>query len=679
MDHDSLAYVVALSVTDYDTLGNACAPDSSFNTVLFPAPISTSISVDNVSCHGGQDGSATIIASGGTPPFTYQWSDAQQQQTTTADSLFQGMYYVSVYDFNNCIKTDSAIISQPSAFSAVLNPTDLLCFGNNSGSVSVFMNGGTPPFSFAWSNGQTVQNPTGLAAGIHVVNIEDDENCIYTYSATINQPTQLAGQISFIEPKCYGGSDGEAFVSASGGTPPYTYFWNTFSESEHITGLWSSLYSMTITDANNCRQYLSSSMNEPEPVIVTLPSSFTACKNLVTTITATSIGGTPPYLFHWNNGATGQQIVLTPSSVHNFNVYVTDANNCISNSAYTTVNVYPDIDISLIQRLDSICPGDTVSIFPQIQGGKEPFTVLLNNGGVPSPFIIIPEFTQTFTVSVRDDCGLTDQDSIHIVVMPLPEINIEADIYKGCQPLTVHFHETTPFTGETYIWHFDDWDENNLSLAQNPIHVFDEFGIYTISLLVTSKFGCRAKLIIPNMIEVYPKPEARFTTDKNHVSINSPLVSYFDNSVGAAQYCWSFGDGDSSLTQNPMHSFYDYGEFTTTLIVTSDKQCKDTAEVLIIVEEDFTFYAPSAFSPDNDGRNDMFNVFGTGINEDDFSLMIYDRWGELIFTSDKLEYGWDGKIKGEKVATIGTYVWMATYRDRNKNQHQKSGYVTVIR
>ena len=107
--------------------------------------------------------------------------------------------------------------------------------------------------------------------------------------------------------------------------------------------------------------------------------------------------------------------------------------------------------------------------------------------------------------------------------------------------------------------------------------------------------------------------------------------------------------------------------------------CKDTAHYTITIKEEYTFYAPTAFSPDYDGINDFFHVFGTGIDNDNFKLIIYDRWGEPVFESEDIYKGWDGRAKGDNLVKTGVYTWVCVFKDFKAIEHTKAGTVTVIR
>lgn len=245
--------------------------------------------------------------------------------------------------------------------------------------------------------------------------------------------------------------------------------------------------------------------------------------------------------------------------------------------------------------------------------------------------------------------------------------------------LTVQFLEQSLDEGQTYYWDFGD-DDNNFSYLKNPSHFFENYGTYNIKLIVTSSFGCENTDTKENMIDVYPKPEAKFIASSQTVSIIKPII-YFDNlsSYTDTSY-WDFGDGDSSNARNPEHTYNAVETYTIKLIVASEHGCRDTTEGTITVKHEFTFYAPTAFTPCSDNANNTFIPVGEGIDPDNFQMIIYDRWGEKVFETFNIDHGWDGRIKkGKKLGESGVYTWMVIYKNLLGAKHEETGFITLIR
>ena len=203
-------------------------------------------------------------------------------------------------------------------------------------------------------------------------------------------------------------------------------------------------------------------------------------------------------------------------------------------------------------------------------------------------------------------------------------------------------------------------------------------GSYDVSLQVTNVYGCKVYTILHDYITVFPLPESRFVYYPIAPSILTPEIEFENFSQNNVVNLWSFGDGDSSLMENPNHIYREVGDYNVSLIVVSEKGCRDTSVQILKIQDYFTLYAPTAFSPDGDGRNDIFYIFGSGILEGSFNLFLFDRWGEIIYKSTDIRQGWDGKVKGQIVQN-GTYVWMVVCKNFEGNQKTANGVVTVIR
>src|SRR5690606_1562113 len=208
-----------LSITD----ANGCVFLDTV-TITEPSGLSASMSVlKNVSCNAGNDGSASAVVSGGTAPYSYSWSNGQT--TSTATGLGAGTYSVSITDSKGCSIMDSVLITQPNPISSTTTViADVSCNAGNDASARASATGGTAPYSYQWSNGQGSATSTGLSAGKHYVSITDANSCVKKDSVTITEPAVLAASFSSQKNvSCHGGNDGNATISPSGGTAPYSY------------------------------------------------------------------------------------------------------------------------------------------------------------------------------------------------------------------------------------------------------------------------------------------------------------------------------------------------------------------------------------------------------------------------------------------------------------------------
>jgi hypothetical protein len=212
-----------------------------------------SFSGNNISCYGGNNGTAAANVSGGTLPYTYLWSTGDTIQTLA--NLLPGTYTVGVTDSSGCYTEDSIIITQPSVIlTDSLSSTAISCYGGGDGSATAIPSGGVQPYFYSWSNGDTTSTATNLLAATYSVSITDSAGCTIIDTVSLTEPTQLISTTSVVSPAC-GNSNGSATVTVVGGTLPYTYSWSsgdTTSTVSGLTGAPTDTLTVLITDANNC-------------------------------------------------------------------------------------------------------------------------------------------------------------------------------------------------------------------------------------------------------------------------------------------------------------------------------------------------------------------------------------------------------------------------------------------
>ena len=650
-------------------------------TVNEPPLLAGFIMPTHVTCYGLSNGSANLIVAGGTPPYSYLWNTG-----ATTEDLFNiptGTYSVTITDANGCIAYASTFINQPFApLSATYVITDVLCHGFHTGAIDLIPAGGTPPYSYQWSNGQTTQDLNNLPAGNYSVTITDYNGCTEIYQMIINEPpTYVSIQLQVTDVRCYGEINGAVNLTINGGVPPYLVLWSNGATTEDISQLPAGNYFVTVTDNNGCTTMGQAIVKEPQKLYASVTQNVVICINDTAHLYVSATGGTPGYTFIWNTGSVDTTITVWPTTNTNYSVTVTDTRGCISVSS-TTVQVRPPLSAQ-IQINDSIlCNGEPLTFSGIINGGNGNYIITLNDTLLISlPYTMYPEQTSGYQIKIEDNCNTPPlYFNFFIRVIPSPPNNIQAHPISGCVPLLVQFYESSPDEGQEYIWNFGNPNSSNTSNLKNPTHLYTLPGNYTISLTTVNQYGCKTQQIIPNLIQVYPLPESKFITDPLTINMLNTNVHFINLSTGATSYYWNFGDGDSSSLENPYHLYPNIpAEYNAYLVAISQHGCKDTSWQVIKVISDYTFYAPTAFSPDDDGKNEVWRVYATNINFSTFHLVVYDRWGEIIFETKDIEKEWDGKAKdGKNLVPPGTYTWMATFKDNNDVTRIKTGPVTII-
>lgn len=273
--------------------------------------------------------------------------------------------------------------------------------------------------------------------------------------------------------------------------------------------------------------------------------------------------------------------------------------------------------------------------------------------------------------------GCVDSVSHQVEIFPLPQVDFLPLPAEGCQPLTVTFDNESTISNGYYLADYQ-WDFGNglTSSSSNPQTIYPDSGFYDVQLIVTSTNGCDDTLLVSDAIDVWPRPIAGFATDKDRYIMYLPEVNINDESYGVTEWHYDFDDGSSSQDQNPTHEYQEAGTYQIVQYVNNDFGCDDETSIRIIVDPAITFYIPNAFTPNNDGHNEVFYGYGEGIVE--YQMWIFNRWGENIFYSANIEAGWDGTYKG-KAVDAGEYIYRFYVIDVDGHDHEYAGGVTLIR
>lgn len=644
-----------------------------------PALLTLSIfSQNNVTCFGGNSGTATVAAYGGIAPYTFQWFP-NGEVTASASGLSAGTYSVSVLDGNGCTKMITCTITQPSALSSTIRSVPATCYGNSTGTAAVTAAGGSAPYTYLWSNGGTTAQISNLTSQAYSVTITDMYGCSHINTIVITQPTLLSAIITNIQNvSCNSLSDGTASVVANGGTAPYQYAWSNGQTTSGASALISGTYSVVISDANGCAAIASATITQPDAISVTVGAGSTICPGQNTSIHANTFGGTTPYTYFWQpNVGFGNVQTVSPAATTTYTAIVTDANGCIGTGA-ATITVHNNNFSLSANATPGICLGQSATVSATAIGNNITNYFWNNNlGNTAGPYVVSPLTTTLYSVTAYNVCGVAAIATVTVVVHPLPQINISPQSVTDCGRAVLHFSDTNSANnGSTYVWNFGD---GGTSFQQNPIHSYYQTGVYTVNITVTSPYGCSSSAHAVFTLDIFPYPAANFTSDPPlETSIINPDFHFFDQSVNTTIWNWDFGDGDTSSLQNPFHTYGQVGIYTVRLITKNAGGCVDTILKTIEVKPEFTFYIPNTFTPNGDHLNDFFT--GKGLEIIEFEMNIYDRWGNKIFQTNDLMNGWDGKANGgSEIAQQDVYVYMVKLRDFEGTEHTYNGHVTLVK
>ena len=555
--------VYTVTVTD----ANNCTAMTSFTITESPA-INLVVTGSEIVCGEGNTGTATVLATGGTPPYTYIWNNSET--TESIDGLAEGIYTVTVTDANGCTAVETIAIDVIDDFEIMLTPSDVLCNGGNTGRILATPSGGTPPYTYLWSNGETNNEITGLVAGVYMVTITDANGCEVTGSTTVNEPPAILINLNGTDVTCFGFNNGSITSTVSGGTPPYTYAWNNGPTTPDINNLAPGTYILTVTDANLCTETASITITEPNQIVVNITGQDLFCfGDNSGSASSTVNGGTPPYTYAWSNGGTTADI--NGLAAGTYILTVTDANNC-TGTASVTINQPAELILDF-NVMDIFCDGlSDGSITANPSGGTPPYTYEWNNGETTQTISNLPAGTYTVTVTDVNECEVIGSTSVEdfpgLMLTPIattPNCFGEAN---GAAAVIVA-GGTPPFT---YLW---STGATTTDLLDIPAGVYD--------VTVTDAVGCTGVETVG-----VAQPQLLVATIASTTTTDVSCFGFEDGSAtisvdgGTPPYTYSWSSGQTTATVNDLAA----GNYTAT--VSDANGCEDTVEVTIDEPEDLS-------------------------------------------------------------------------------------------
>lgn len=645
----------------YDT--NNCGGFISF-VILQPDTLVhlTSVAVTDILCFGDSIGAIDIEVDGGVAPYTYAWSNLEISQDI--QNLVSGVYSVVVTDDNLCQITYTDTIFEPTDIVLSETHVDILCFGESTGSIDLTVSGGVQPYSYLWNTGAPTQDLTNIPFGTYAVTVTDDNGCSDTISVTLAQPAApLSLTASLTTILCNGGNNGSIDLTASGGTPGYTYLWNTSDTIPDLDTLFAGVYTVVVTDQNGCLDTLVADITEPDLLVATGITDPTCFGDTIAAIDLTVVGGAQPYTYFWSNGASSQDLVNIGAGI--YTVVVTDDNNC--QTTFTdTILIATDI-VSYETHVDVLCFGQsTGSIDVFTQGGVLPYSFDWSNSANTHDLTNIPAGNYTLVVSDASNC--TDTISVTIS-QPASGTSVTASwipvLCYGGYNGSIDLNVSGGSPGYTYLWNTGD-------TIQDLTNLFA--GTYTV--VVTDTNGCDTPF---TQVVTQPSAPLTLTTSSTPICFGDSIgVAWVDVQGGTPgyNYQWSTGPGATadSIANLPV------GTYTVT--VTDANGCSASAsEQLIIVNElagCVVIEMPNVFTPNGDNTNDLFLPVEI-LSIVEFEIVILNRWGNTVYKSNDFTQGWDGTTPSGNEAEDGVYFWKLTYVDAYNKTGAMHGNVTLIR
>ncbi len=600
-----------------------CADTLNFR-VYEPSPLSLTLTATDIRCYGDDNGTITALPGGGVGNYNYRLNTftlGEWRNTTVFDTLAAGGYTVEMRDGNGCITSRDTELITPTLLMLDVTKQDIRCFGDSSGVVTAVTSGGTLPYTWQWTNGDTTSEITNLTVGSYSLTLTDDHGCFATGSAEIEQNEQIRFITTVDSVKCYGDETGRIQVNSMGGLSPYTYYWSNNYFGDVNDALKAGRYKVTATDALGCTDTTSAFVAQPDSFrIDSLVTVNTKCQNDATGAARVyANGGKMPYVFTWNpTNKTGQSIVDVPAG--DYVSTVKDANGCVVDEDFTIKsNTQIKVDnFSIINPLK--CSGDNDGqISVKVSGGAGNFRYNWNTLPAQTRDTIQNLRAGTYRVTITDannciftaDTVLSEPSKVLATINKFSDVKCKGELNGTATPSVSG--GTTFVIGLKYNYQWSDANNQNTPVVTG-------LGVGSYVLTVTDANGCQDTANV-----VISEP----ATAINAIAAQTKLGCYNQNTgeasvtttggTGSYTYLWS----NSQRTQ----SVVNLGKQAYTVTVTDVNGCQ-SIDTVDVVTYDSIRISISSVSPRCFGfKNGVINIDSVrgGAANNDLNKLTY-RW-----------------------------------------------------
>lgn len=706
---DSIGCISPITV---DTLFNDSAPQI---TALIPK---------NISCAGFDDGEIEIKTRLGRYPLSYSvdTGNTWTVSTPTVRNLAPGKYIVYARGVQGCTSFPEEItLTEPDSLLLDFATYEDTCYQLGNGWATGKVSGGTQPYVYTWSgfSPSATNLPTRVGDTLfkdlfafngYNLNVIDGNGCIQDTTFEITERPELKFTRMEITPAtCFGYADGKVLAEVSGGTKNYlfsidsnatqlipfpadTNYLHMDTTLNGISAIPKGTYNISVVDRYQCRIDSQIVVDHPTMMRLTTPrDSVRICVSTCAKLEVNSTGGNSPnHKYHWTPAISSLNVAnVCPVEKENlYTAYASDEKGCISNTLILKVDLYDSLKLQ-VPNDTAICDGAFVQLDAFASGGDDngynfvwqPFANL-SNAFVKDP-IASPTEDMMYTLSLKDNCGSPEViDSIKIEILPQPIVDFSADSLEGCPPFEVVFENKT---NDSYrcVWSFGDGSK--AATCEAVSKVYSRTGIYDVTLKVTSLDGCVDSLSKADYLNIYPVPMASFSMNPQPATLMDTRINFEDLSLGKVnKFEWNFASLDTSMQPSPRYKFPDEekGVYPVKLLVTNIFGCQDDTIRNVVIDPEFFMYVPNTFTPNGDGKNDVWKPIGAGFELDYYEVSVFDRWGTMVFTTDNYDEGWDGIVAGTgEKAAVGVYTWRLVVGDdkSEKTLLERFGTLTILK
>ncbi len=652
-----------------------------------PAPVDLDLRVDPVSCFGYDDGRITTAPTGGAEPYTFLWTgpNGYEFYGSSPTQLPPGTYQLEFRDGNGCRIQRPVDVTQPVAIALAATPGDTICYAAANGGAEVSVTGGTAPFDVLWDNGERGLTAGALVGGPHFVTVADVAGCTFTTTVTVPELPEIRLVLDQTPVTCFADTDGAATVLAARyGTEDraasgLTYAWelNPAETGPRITGLQGqAIVRVTGTDARGCTASANVQIGEPTPVAArALRERDVRCAGGADgSARLEAGGGVPGYTYAWLDGTStpGAQQV-TDLAAGTYSATISDANGCVDTASVTIAEptaLVAEIELTEVNCFDEASGAAAVAV----TGGIRPYRYAWSDGSTGAKAEDLPE--GSYAVDVEDANGCVLRELISVTTASQVELIGIADTVSCSGDRDGAIALSASGGTGPYAYAITGVDYNIF-----PDFRYLESGRYAAR--ARDRSGCTSDTLWLDVVD--PEPLAVELGDELSVDLGESvtLEPSVTGAQGAIDYYWSPADSELfSCLECAQPLFTPRNQGVVRVQINDASGCEAEDLVRISVTKTKGVLLPTAFSPNDDGRDDLLLVHGlSGTQVRSFE--VFDRWGELVHTDANFPVnsetrGWDGRFRGEYTRP-GVYIWKVDVEYAGGRRESVRGHTTLIR
>jgi gliding motility-associated-like protein len=723
----------SITITD----DNGCSLETTYVIQENPAiSLSFNIANDN-GCGTTCNGSAEVIAIGGTESFTYEWDDPTNQTTATATNLCPGSYTVTTTDTEGCTAIESIEIqSNLNMEFSDISIQNVDCYSSCNGSISLTVAGGDGNYDYTWSpdiSDSAISND--LCTGNYNLTVSDNSGCSISETFEIQSPNELTLSIDNLSNvSCNGNNDGQVSFSITGGTPPYTTALNGVSVNSPVLDLQAGNYVLSVSDDNGCTQTETFIINEPNPLTIEITSENPNCGSINGSILATANGGTPDYAYLWNyEDQTNNE--LNNLSAGLYHLTVTDSNNCTTETS-VSLQSEGNLTVTINELQGILCFNDNTGSLEASSNGIGNLTYNWSNNSNTANISNLPASTYFVSVTDENTCSGT---ASHTLLEPA-QINFNTTIEPiGCDGSAGNITlNANGGTGElNFVWSTgeqtssidvltSDWysftvsDANNCNLTDSifippagsdfrltvstnnvSCHGFQDgsidlqFTTDTSLLEINWTYGTNNYPGSLNLVDLDKGIYHLHVTNQDGCTIDSsfvisepsPVILDF---VTSSPTCIGNQNGSISISASggiapytyyldgfasDSSTFWNLSQANYRVFVKDMNNCPSKIKTITLLDQPVEcLRIPNAITPNADGNNDEWIIENIALFPNAL-IQIYNRWGQQIYQGGAFSKKWDGKTDKGSPLPAGSYIYTINLYN---GAEPISGIVTIV-